>query len=243
MCLKKSADFSTIQPGEAVWIPGHFGLYIGDNLVIECTPSFNDGVQITGLLNIKKMEEYPNRRWDKHGFLPWVDYQGAENIKPEIPVYHLGDRTLRKEMEGQDVKELQEALIRLGYNLGSYGADGDFGTATEKAVKEFQTKAGIKVDGIFGKGSYAALMEMVQDNGGEEIPAEPEPEIPEVKPTSDTYEVISNSVYLWDGHPAFGGEKSVIVHKEEKLEKPDFGTYVPIIYNGSLKWINSKYVK
>lgn len=244
MCLKKSTDFSTIQPGEAVWIPGHFGLYIGDNLVVECTPSFNDGVQITGLANIKKSAEYPNRAWDKHGFLPWVDYQGAENIRPNIPVYHLGDRTLKKDMEGNDVQELQEALIRLGYDLGSHGSDGDFGAITEREVKKFQTKAGIKVDGIFGKGSYEALMAMIQDNGGEEIPTEPEPEVPENAPIEkDSYEVTGGSVYLWNGHPAFGGEKSVIVHKEDKLDKPEFGDYVAVMYNGSLKWINKKYIK
>lgn len=246
MCSKKTSDFSNIQPGEAVWIPGHFGLYIGDDLVVECTPSFNDGVQITGLLNRKEFKEYPNRKWDKHGFLPWVDYQGAESIKPEIPVYHLGDRTLKKGMEGPDVKELQEALIRLGYDLGSYGADGDFGSATDRAVKKFQEKAGIKVDGLFGKGSYEKLIELMQDNGGEEVPAEPEPVDPVPTPEESNpafYETIGNSVYLWDNHPNLGGEKGVLVHKGDKLEKPEFGKYVPIIYNGSLKWINSQYIK
>lgn len=244
LCLNKSADFSTIQPGEAVWIPGHFGLYIGDNLVIECTPAWDDGVQITGLKNVKTVSGYNNREWDKHGFLPWIDYQGAEGIKPAVPEKHLGDRTLRKGMEGNDVKELQEVLIRLGYNLGSYGADGDFGSATEKAVKEFQKKAGIKVDGIFGNGSYAALMEMIQDNGGEQVPAEPEPEIPDETPiVVPGYTVTGNTVYLWDNHPSYGGQKSVLVKKDDILEKPDFGDYVGIVYNGSLKWINKMYIK
>jgi peptidoglycan hydrolase-like protein with peptidoglycan-binding domain len=53
-------------------------------------------------------------------------------------------------MNGDDVKTVQSQLIKLGYDLGSHGADGVFGPATEKAVKEFQAKAGIKADGIVG---------------------------------------------------------------------------------------------
>jgi len=32
---------------------------------------------------------------------------------------------------------MQKALIKLGYNLGIDGADGDFGPITEKAIKTF----------------------------------------------------------------------------------------------------------
>lgn len=242
-CLKQSSDFSTIQPGEAVWIPGHFGLYIGDNLVVECTPSWDNGVQITGLKNIKTIEGYNNRKWDKHGFLPWVDYEGTENIVPVIPAQILGSRTLRKGNEGEDVKELQENLIQLGYDLGTSGTDGIFGAKTEKAVKEFQKKYNLEVDGIFGKASFEKMFSLT-DNGGEEIPTEPEPEIPEIAPVLiPDYTVTGNSVYLWNGHPSYGGEKNIIVYKDEKLGKPDFGDYVAIIYNGSIKWINKKYVK
>ena len=41
----------------------------------------------------------------------------------------------------------------------------------------------------------------------------------------------------------FGGEKGVIVRKGDKLENPDFGKYTPIVYNGSIKWINNQYLK
>lgn len=43
-------------------------------------------------------------------------------------------RLLKRGSTGDDVKELQKALIDLGYSCGSYGADGDFGRATENAV-------------------------------------------------------------------------------------------------------------
>ena len=244
LCLKKSSDFSNIQPGEAVWIPGHFGLYIGDNLVIECTPAWDDGVQITGLKNLKTVSGYNNREWDKHGFLPWIDYENAGIIVPDVPQIHLGDRTLRKGMEGNDVKELQEALIQLGYDLGSYGADGDFGSSTERAVKKFQQKMSLTSDGIFGKKSLEAL-QSIADNGGENVvPTEPEPTVPEQEPViKATYEVTGNTVYLWNGHPSFGGEKGILVKKGDRLTRPDFGKYVPVVYNGAIKWINSEYIK
>lgn len=61
---------------------------------------------------------------------------------------------------GSKVKDMQTKLIACGFSCGSYGADGDFGSSTEKAVKEFQKKVGIEVDGQFGKQSSAKLEEL-----------------------------------------------------------------------------------
>lgn len=247
-CLNQSSDFSTIVPGEAVWLEGHIGLYVGNNLVVECTSSFDNKVLISGLKNVAEVEGYPNRKWTKHGFLPWLDYEGLlpEQEAPVEVKYNLGDRTLKKGMKGDDVVELQKGLIGLGYDLGSSGHDGDFGSITEKQVKAFQEKYGLKVDGVFGKLSYDKFMEVTKDNGGENIvePEEEEVIVPEEpKPEQKkSYTVTGGSVYLWNSHPSYGGEKGVIVKKGDELEIPDFGTYVPIVYNGSIKWINGKYI-
>ncbi|MEG4197272.1 peptidoglycan-binding protein [Microcoleus sp. Pol12A5] len=59
-------------------------------------------------------------------------------------------RTLRlavPRMEGSDVLKLQESLKKAGMIVGT---DGEFGPATDKAVKEFQQKKGLKSDGIVG---------------------------------------------------------------------------------------------
>jgi peptidoglycan hydrolase-like protein with peptidoglycan-binding domain len=48
-------------------------------------------------------------------------------------------------------------LYNLGYSLGSYGIDGDYGRATEAAVKEFQRDQGLTVDGICGPMTWDAL--------------------------------------------------------------------------------------
>lgn len=73
----------------------------------------------------------------------------------------LGKRTLKKGSKGADVKELQAGLIKMGYDLGKYGADGDFGTKTLNAVKSFQKKYGLAVDGQFGPKSYAKYKEVM----------------------------------------------------------------------------------
>ena len=60
-----STDFSNIEIGEIVRLSEHIGVYIGDNSVVECTPKWKDGVQITKL---------SDREWVAHGKLPYVDY-------------------------------------------------------------------------------------------------------------------------------------------------------------------------
>lgn len=50
---------------------------------------------------------------------------------------------------GSEVKKIQEKLKRWGYYDGAI--DGIYGTKTVKAVKSFQKKVGLKVDGIAGE--------------------------------------------------------------------------------------------
>ena len=79
---KKSKDWSKIVPGAAVFMPGHVGIYIGDGLVIEATPSFANGVQITAVKTLAPLSKYPLRTWSQGwGLLPWVDY--TKQTKPE----------------------------------------------------------------------------------------------------------------------------------------------------------------
>lgn len=69
-------------------------------------------------------------------------------------------RLLKKKsplMTGDDVKAVQKALIAKGYSCGKAGADGEYGTNTEKAVKEFQKAKKLTADGIAGKNTVEAL--------------------------------------------------------------------------------------
>lgn len=67
------------------------------------------------------------------------------------------DKVLRNGDSGADVKKLQQNLIKLGYDCGKWGADGDFGDATELALKKFQQDHGLTPDGEYGAKSKAAM--------------------------------------------------------------------------------------
>lgn len=83
-----------------------------------------------------------------------------EEVKEEKPA-QLGDRILKNGSEGEDVKVLQEYLITLGYDLGKWGADGDYGDATELAVMRFQRDNGLDDDGDYGPITHKKLMEVI----------------------------------------------------------------------------------
>ena len=56
---------------------------------------------------------------------------------------------------GDEVTQIQTKLKRWGYYNGSI--DGIYGTQTQKAVRYFQSKNGLTVDGIAGKNTLAAM--------------------------------------------------------------------------------------
>ena len=169
-CHDVTDDFTSIKVGEVVWMSGHIGIYIGDGLAVECTPKWDDGVQITAVHNIGKKTGFNGRSWEKHGKLPYVSYgdetEAGEEI--EIPEDGLGRRLLKRGCTGEDVRELQRLLIQLGFSCGSAGADGEFGKATESAVKNFQTVANIEVDGLFGSETLKALQAALERHDEEE---------------------------------------------------------------------------
>lgn len=66
--------------------------------------------------------------------------------------------TLEKGSRGAQVKALQTLLIGAGNSCGKSGADGVFGSGTLTAVKSFQQKSGLTVDGIAGKNTWGRLL-------------------------------------------------------------------------------------
>ena len=85
--------------------------------------------------------------------------QGIGVISPIIGVSTTSPAsattTLRNGSTGSEVKKLQQRLIDLGYLKGA--ADGDFGDATETAVKNFQAQNGLAVDGAAGANTLAKV--------------------------------------------------------------------------------------
>jgi hypothetical protein len=67
----------------------------------------------------------------------------------------VGNRpVVRRGSSGQDVRDLQKALTAHGFTVGQ---DGSFGSGTEKAVRLFQKKSGLTVDGVVGPDTWDAL--------------------------------------------------------------------------------------
>ncbi len=150
-CKDASSDFDNIQIGEAVWMPGHIGVYVGDGLAVECTPKWAGGVQLTAC-NCDRAG-YPRRNWAKHGKLPYVTYEAppAANTGAALP-------KLRRGSKGASVKAMQILLIGYGFGCGVCGADGDFGTGTEAAVRKYQAARGLTADGVCGPLTWRALL-------------------------------------------------------------------------------------
>jgi len=86
------------------------------------------------------------------------------------------DRILKKGMRGDDVRQMQEMLIQLGYGklLQPDGADGDFGNNTYNAVVQFQMKNGLFVDGEAGPDTLGKMQELT-NNQNQQTP-EPQKE-------------------------------------------------------------------
>lgn len=91
------------------------------------------------------------------------DYEAVESAPGDVFDLELGDRLLVNGCAGDDVQELQRALIALGYSCGSYGADGDFGDCTELAVTAFQRDHGCEADGEYGPVTHAAMQSALGD--------------------------------------------------------------------------------
>ena len=82
----------------------------------------------------------------------------AESVDPpevnttnDIPMVKYGDVS-------EVVRAAQFLLIGRGFSCGSFGADGDFGSATQSAAKRAQAYYGLDQDGIIGPATWAALL-------------------------------------------------------------------------------------
>lgn len=141
VCKNVRSAEACLVPGELLYMPGHCGIYAGADKVIECSPKWENGVQITDI---------HARKWKKCGLLPYIDY--APFVQK---VYTIPAVSLRRGSRGMGVLQLQECLNALGAALAE---DARFGPKTESALKALQARTHIRVDGIYGPQTKAALM-------------------------------------------------------------------------------------
>lgn len=74
-----------------------------------------------------------------------------DTVTVTLPVLKRGDK-------GDQIKPVQRMLHCLGYDLGDKPIDGSFGPATEKAVKKYQERYGLKVNGVADEDTWKQLL-------------------------------------------------------------------------------------
>ena len=122
-----------------------------------------------GVDKVKKHQDFqkkycPHRTLDM-GWQRFLDMIQAElnNIKPtnsetkNEEVFEMKLNTIKKGSTGGQVAAMQAMLIGFGYDLGKYGADGDFGDFTEKALKKYQSDHKLVADGVCGPSTWTSL--------------------------------------------------------------------------------------
>ena len=158
---------------------------------------------------------------------------GSKYEGPVYPVdYDLGDRVIKYGCEGNDVKLMQEMLLKLGYDLGSWGCDGDFGDCTELALKAFQTDAKLDVDGECSPTTLIALEKAVEAHDG-------------VKPTGKIVRISGGNCYIRTA-PNTDGKILSVAHRGDTLPyggQVSDGGWLLVQHKNQNAWVSGKYAK
>lgn len=154
-------DWDDRGTGENTNDPEHVGIVEkveGDTItVIE--GNYRDSVKRRTIkVNGRYIRGYGVPKYDAEPVVDKPVVEQPKTTKTEVCTVEVN--VLRKGAKGDNVKALQILLIGRGYSCGSYGADGDFGTATYNAVKAFQKAKGLSVDGVCGPKTWNKILGM-----------------------------------------------------------------------------------
>ena len=220
-------DESKLLPGDCLYFKGnenhaldvgHVEMYTGPN---ECYGhGSGTGPNKHNLKDYCKSRATSNKRYFMA--IRWIQDDG----NPE------GRRELKRGMIGADVTEMQGILVQLGYSLGSYGIDGDFGGDTEDAVKAFQVNNYLPETGVVDAATWAKLDLLV----GNKSDTEGEVTQPEDIGTL----AVRNGT--WNIRTGPGTEYAIVktTHAGDKLAPANPDGWVPIKLNGKVCWISPK---
>ena len=159
----------------------------------------------------------------------YADKTAADTYIPQ-PEHSFGDRILKNGSKGSDVVALQKALINLGYDCGKWGADGDFGDATEMAVRRFQTQNDLHVDGEVGPETAKAITKAMK-------------QLTQTVNDPKYVTIVGGNCYV-RSDPSTDGDIRGVVHEGAKLayggQKSSDG-WLAVVYKDKLGWVSGKY--
>lgn len=166
----------------------HTGISIGGITTVEGnTSNGQSGSQADGGGVFKRNRSSATKRGALSLRLMAQKYPQAFNNKvPTIKLNIWESSNTIKGLTTAQVKDIQSKLIKAGYNLGSYGADGSYKKATTTAVIAFQKKYKLTADGVAGTNTVAKLNEIVKDSTTIVKPV--------VKPTNKNVWETSNTI-------------------------------------------------
>lgn len=163
---------SNPQPGDQIFFgaktdPSHTGIVVevkdGKVYTVEGNTSSASGVVANGGGVFKKSYSINSSRIAGYG-RPKYSVEAATSSKYAVEtitttgVCTVELNVLRKGSNGNQVKALQQLLIGNGFLCGFTGADGDFGSNTDSALRKYQKKNGLVSDGIAGQKTWGKLL-------------------------------------------------------------------------------------
>lgn len=143
-------DWDDAGSGDNTNNPDHVGIVekVSGNTITVIEGNFDNAVKRRSVLvNGKYIRGYIVPKYATGDEKPVSTPAAAESL----PMLRKGDK-------GDTVKAMQILLIGYGCKCGIFGADGDFGSATEKALKKYQEKMGLEADGICGPLTWGKLL-------------------------------------------------------------------------------------
>lgn len=143
-------NWQASSTGDDTGWPDHVGIVenVVGNTITLIEGNYSNSVKRRTLqVDDKRIRGYGVPKYDKES-----TSNGSEKM------VSLSVPQLAKGSKGDAVKALQILLIGYGYNCGPWGADGDFGVNTQKAVIDYQCDHSLAGDGIVGKNTWSKLL-------------------------------------------------------------------------------------
>lgn len=164
-----SAFFSDPKPGDQIFFfyngaINHTGIVesVDSGVVRTIEGNTSDMVaRRTYSLNYSSIAGYGRPNWKVLSGTPVEDVPApAPAPQIEACTVTLKLPVIKNGSEGLHAKILQTALIAKGFSCGWYGADGEVGSATDKAIRAFQAANKLDVDGVVGEASWRELLSL-----------------------------------------------------------------------------------